>query len=167
MPYPRPLLMRLTVPAHHMSICVMTEAWQLLPACPLWPRLQSASVHFVPCQSVCNTATRGAFFKHRADHILLPLPGNTEYPSVMAHSPWASPRLSLQSHLTQSFGQWCAGTAPTGECSGVCWQLETDHDRSISTREINKWEKSVPPSPSWLTSTLLTLTQRVAPSQGP
>lgn len=139
-PHRRPLLMRLTVPAHHMSTRVMMEAWQPSPVCPLWSHLQSASVHFV--RSVCNTATRGAFFKHRADHIPLPLPGNTEDPSVMAHSPWASPHLSLQ-----GFGQFCAGTAPTGKRSGVCWQLKTDHDRSIYTREINKCEKSTPPSP--------------------
>ena len=67
----------------------MTEAWQPSPACPLWPPLQSTSVHFVPLQSVCNMATRGAFFKHRSGYILQPLPENTEHPSVVAHKPSA------------------------------------------------------------------------------
>ena len=64
----------------------MTEAWQPSPACPLWPPVQSTSIHFVPLQSVCNTATRGAFFKHRVDYILLP---RLRTHSVVTHKPGA------------------------------------------------------------------------------
>lgn len=140
-PHPRPLFMRLTVPAHHMSIRVMTEAWQ--------PRLRArcGPVSSPPASTLSPTS----LFAIRQPEELsssieqsiscCPCLGTRSTPPSRPTARGPAP-VSLQSHLTLSFGQLCAG-----ERSGVCWQLETDHDRSIYTREINKREKSFPPSP--------------------
>lgn len=159
MPHPRPLFMRLTVPAHHMSIRVMMEAWQ--------PRLHArcGPVSSPPA----STLSPASLFAIRQPE---ELSSSTE--QIISCCPCLGTRSTPPSWPT------ARGPAPVSPFNLISHRASANCVLVNAQEFVGGWrltmigvftpEKSTnvknhfPLPQSWLTSTLLTLAQRVAPS---